>query len=434
MRALLLALLAVIAFAGPALAQNRDVIVIEGPFLRKIPLAIPGFVAGNADPHTAQACAEGPEILSSALGFTGYFSLIPKAAFIGQVTDAVPPGVVFKDWTAVGADLIITGKAWYDATGLTMNLRLFDTVSGGLILGRNYHGPVNQLRQMIYWFCTAMIQELSGSQGFFESKLAFVSTTTGNKEVYICDFDGQNIKQVSFDSDLALSPSWSPDGRYLAYVSYKYRARDIIVANLDRNENVKISDEAHCSAPVFAPEGFTLACSMSREGNADIYTLTGTGKIIKRMTSSWGLDTSPSWTPDGKKLVFASDRGGSPQIYILDIETGIEKRLTYSGSYNSDPCVSPNGRAIAYCSKVGGRFEIFVMGVNGENPTAITRGQGDNESPTWSPDGSLVAFATTREGPWRVYVSSPSGTDQRRLILMPGQQTQPAWSRNMPRQ
>lgn len=431
---ILLILAALFALPATAAAQGNDVVVIRGPFLRKIPLAIPSFVAGNQDPHTLTACREGSEILSEALGFTGYFKLIPKEAFLATVTDAVPPGVVFKDWTAVGADLIITGKAWYQDEGLTLNLRLFDTVSGGLILGKNYRGPVNQLKDMIYWFCTAMIKELSGSPGFFESKLAFVSTTTGNKEVYICDFDGKNIRQVSFDSKIALSPSWSWDGKFLAYVSYKHGGRDIVVANLNRSENVKLPMATHCSAPSFSPTDFVLACSMSREGDAEIYTLTGTGKIIKRMTTSWGSDTSPSWTPDGKRMAFASTRAGGSQIFMLDAESGDVKRLTFKGKLNWEPSVSPNGRAIAYTSMIDGKFNICVMGINGENPTALTQGEGDNDSPTWAPDGSLIAFTSTREGPSRIYVTDPAGYDQRRLFLMPGQQSQPCWSKNLPRQ
>ncbi|MGD8946402.1 MAG: Tol-Pal system beta propeller repeat protein TolB, partial [Desulfobacterales bacterium] len=372
------------------------------------------------------------DLLSAGLEFTGYFKLLDRGAFL---FDPKKDGILsleinFQNWTVVGAELLITGLFQFNDGRITMELRLFDTFKGRRILGKKYTGTVNDQRKMIHRFCGEVINYLTGNQGVFESKIAFVSTGTGNKEIYTCEFDGYNPNPVTRNRSISLFPSWSSDSRFLAYTSYKAGKPDIFIKNLASQDEKTVARDGINITPAWAPGKFELAATLSYSGDQEIYLLTGSGKIIKRLTKMRGSDVSPTWSPDGKKLAFISNRAGTPQIYIQDLASGKAKRLTYEGNYNTQPCWSPLGDKIAYTSMVDGLHNIFVIDVEGQEPVQLTYEAGDNEAPSWSPDGSLIVFSSNREGPTRLYMMTAFGTDQRRLLKMKGEQTNPKWSMN----
>jgi TolB protein len=328
----------------------------------------------------------------------------------------------------VGAELLTTGTYGQTGDNVEMELRLFDTVKGRQILGKRYSGNVSETRKMILRFCSEVIFYLTGNKGIFNSRIAFVSTGSGKKEIYTCDFDGYNPTRLTYNDSISLFPSWSPDGQYIAYTSYKGGKPDIFVRSLADKRETVIANEGINITPAFAPEKFELAATLSFSGDQEIYLLTGTGKMIKKLTNARGSDVSPAWSPDGRKIAFVSNRTGGPQIYILDLDTGNERRLTFEGKYNTQPSWSPRGDKIAYSSQVNGFHQISVIGVEGNNLMQLTRNGGDSESPSWSPDGSLIVFNSTREGPSRLYVMTAFGGDQRRLLLLNGEQMNPKWS------
>jgi TolB protein len=310
-----------------------------------------------------------------------------------------------------------------------MELRLFDTFKGRRILGKKYSGKIGDQRRMILRFCSEVIQHLTGRRGVFASKIAFVSTGSGNKEIYSCEFDGYNPQQITRNHSITLFPAWSFNGRHLAYTSYKNGKPDIFIKNLAEPRETSIAKKGINITPAWVPGKFALAATLSFSGDQEIYLLTGTGKIIKRLTRMRGSDVSPTWSPDGQKLAYVSNRSGTPQIYIQDMVSGKARRLTYEGNYNTQPSWSPRGDKIAY-SSLDGMHNISVIDVDGQRPLQLTHNSGDNEAPSWSPDGSLIVFSSTREGPSRLYVMTAFGTDQRRLLKLSGEQTNPKWSLN----
>ena len=419
--------------SGSGFAQSSndayEYIDLSNPFLRKIPLAVPLFKAGAAPPPAAVAAAD---LLAASLEFTGYFKLLDRSAFLfDPVKDGVlTPQIKFRNWTVVGAELLITGLYKLREGRLTLELRLFDTIKGRRILGKKYSGPQADQRRMILRFCGEVIKYLTGKRGMFASKIAFVSTGSGNKEIYSCDFDGYNRQQITRNHSITLFPAWSSNGRYLAYTSYKGGKPDLYIKNLAEMQETAVTRPGINITPAWVPGKFELAATMSFSGDQEIYLLTGTGKIIKRLTRMRGSDVSPTWAPDGRKLAFVSNRAGTPQVYIKDLETGRTRRLTFEGNYNTQPSWSPAGDKIAYTGMVDGLHNIFVIDVNGDTPVQLTHEAGDNESASWSPDGSLIVFSSTREGPSRIYVMTAYGTDQRRLLVTAGEQMNPKWSLN----
>ncbi|MES0446513.1 MAG: Tol-Pal system beta propeller repeat protein TolB [Desulfobacterales bacterium] len=406
-----------------------DYIDITNPFLRKIPIAIPIFKNMSSGVTTEQLSIKASDLLAETLAFTGYFKILDRGAFLANPqTDAVFSDINPQNWTSIGAELLITGGVLIKDQMVEMELRLYDTFKEQLLVGKKYTGGINDQREMVRLFCSEVIYALTGDRGIFNSKIAFVSTTSGNKEIYICDFDGYNPKRFTHTESISLTPAWSSDGKWLAYTSYEKGKADLYIKHLTEKFGAVVAKNGINITPAWIPGKFVLAATLSFSGDQEIYLLTGTGKISKRLTYNWGIDLSPTWSPDSKQMAFVSKRSGTPQIYIKNIDSGVVKRLTFQGNYNTQPAWSPKGDILAYSAMEEGRSNIFVIGVDGEGPVQLTHNEGDNESPSWSPDGNLVVFSSTREGPSKVYVLTAYGTDQRRLLSMKGEQTDPEWS------
>jgi len=426
----------VLIASGSSFAQSGidpyDYIDISNPFLRKIPLAIPLFKNETGTTEETRLSKTSAELLADSLEFTGYFKILDRRAFLfdPQSDGILTPQINFSNWTVVGAELLITGLFKENNGNIAMELRLFDTFKGQRILGKKYSGKTVDQRRIIHRFCSEVMQYLNGSKGVFASKIAFVSNGSGNKEIYSCEFDGYDPRQMTRNHSITLFPAWSSNGRYLAYTSYKQGKPDLFIKNLPEMQETSIDKKGLNITPAWVPGKFELAATLSFSGDQEIYLLTGSGKIIKRLTNMRGSDISPTWSPDGKKFAFVSNRSGNPQVYIQDMVSGKVRRLTYEGNYNTQPNWSPRGNKIAYASFGDNRHNIYVIDVEGRQPLQLTYESGDNEAPSWSPDGSLIVFSSTREGPSRIYVMTASGTDQRRLLTLNGEQTNPKWSMN----
>jgi len=411
-------------------AQTPNYITIN-PFIKKTPVAVTEFKAFNGHDAEVKAGKTAKQILTRAVDFTGYLKTMNPVAFLSNPADSgIQLGQInFRDWTGIGAELMITGGIEEAQGKVKLKLRLFDTFNTKLLVGKVYTGPQSQIRKMIHLFCSEISYVLTGKWGVFSSKIAFVSTVKGKKEIFSCDFDGQNIKQITFHKSICLSPSWSFDGKWLAYVSYARGGPQIFVKNLKEKRGSIINYKGMNISPDWMPKQLKLAAALSFSGDQEIYLLTIKGEIIKRVTKSWGIDVSPKFSPDGKKIVFTSKRNGTPQIYIKDIESKRVKRLTFKGKNNTSSTWSPDGKKIAYVGIEDNHINIFIINIDSGMPVLLTMNTGDNEDPSWSPDGSMIVFTSTRESRIpRIFVMNASGTDQRRLLKLNGKQTQPDWS------
>jgi TolB protein len=423
--------LVVSVFFMPGFCQAEyDYIKISDPFLNKIPVAIPEFVGQSGNSSETGVGVKLSDLTSETLAFTGYFNMIDRGAFLEDLrTKGITASQInFKNWTDIGTELLITGGLTLEGDVLMVEFRLFDAYKGELIFGKRYKGRQEDQRTIVHRFCSEMMFRLTGKRGLFDSKIAFVSTTTGSKEIFISEFDGYGAKQATQSKSITLFPSWSPDGASIAYTSYKKGQPDIYVKRLSDQSEKRISFVGINITPVFVPGTGQLAATLSFEGDQEIYLLTAGGKIAKRLTRSWNIDVHPSFSPDGQRMAFVSKRFGNPQVFVQDLNSGSARRLTYEGKYNTQPNWSPAGDRIAFSGMNGGRCDIFAINPDGGGLTQLTHGAGSNESPSWSPDGSMIAFSSNRLGRSRIFVMTASGTDQRVLVELPGEQTSPAWS------
>jgi TolB protein len=407
-----------------------DYIDITKPSLRKIPTAIPVFKAINRTGQESEIGKKGADILSEMLVFTGYFSMIDRKAFLvdPQELEIVGTGINYKNWTVLGAELLVTSGVAIQDGILHAELRLFDTFQQKMLVGKKYTGTPEDLRKIMRRFAGEIIFYLTGNRGIYDSNIAFISNGTGKKEIYICDFDGHDVRQFTSHKSITLFPAWSGDGQWMAYTSYVKGKPDLYIQHVKQKKGFVVAREGINSFPAWVPGKFELAATLSFSGDQEIYLLSGEGKIINQLTTSEGIDISPAWSPDGKQMAFVSRRAGSPQIYIKNIDTGNVRRLTFQGNYNTQPAWSPIGDKIVYSTMDRAGLNISVIGADGSGAVRLTHNNKDNESPSWSPDGSMIVFSSTREGSSRIYVMTAFGTDQRRLINLPGEQSNPKWS------
>ncbi|MFQ5841875.1 MAG: Tol-Pal system beta propeller repeat protein TolB [Thermodesulfobacteriota bacterium] len=418
-------------FISAKMGVARVYIDIESPELQPLPIAIAHFKdVGRSQPNLGRKIMK---ILTNDLTISGFFEIIPQSEFPPEINVlADPPD--YRSWLRSRAEALVMGG--YSSSGgqFAIEFRLFDLVDKAFLGGKRYKGSTKAFRNIIHRAANEITYLITGEKGIFDTKIAFASTTSGNKEIYIVDFDGHNLRQITNNGSINLSPAWSPDGRIIAFTSYIKRNPDLYLFDLTRSVQMRLSAHPGLNAaPAWSPDGNKMALMMRREGNSEIFIINRDGTRAKRLTKSWSSEASPTWSPDGRKIAFVSDRAGSPQIYTMDRGGRNIKRLTFSGGYNASPSWSPKGGRIAYCGRSNGRFEIFTISPDGTWIRRLTENSGNNESPTWSPDGRFIAFSSTREGRSHIYIMNANGANQRRLTATRGKESSPTWSPRMDR-
>lgn len=365
--------------------------------------------------------------IKSGLDFTGLFNLIPAPLNIRRVPGGVLNlGVI----GSVGADVYVGGTMSNRAGTPLLSMQVWD-VTGKRLLNRNYIGKEEGLREIGLRFCADLVELLTGKQSVFGTKIVFVSNRTGHKEIYSCDFDGSNIRQLTNTQTISLTPSVSPDGRYLAWTDYSSGRPDLYIRNRSTGSTVSVKKRGVCISPAWRPGSNECATTLSYEGEQNLYLVNTDGRVTGRLTSGRSIDVSASFSPDGSQMAFVSTREGSPQIFIKDFRSRTVRRLSYSGHYNTQPAWSPSGDKILYTSlQKNGEINIFMIDADGSTLLQLTSGTKNNEYPSWSPDGSMIVFSSTRDGRRKLYVMNADGTNQRRLISIPGEEQQPSWSVN----
>ena len=407
----------------PSSLFARVYIDIDSPTAKRIPIVIPGLISqGTADIALGNTAAN---LLMKDLDFTGYFQMIDPKGFLGRPEES--GSIDFNAWTLTGADLLVKGYYRQEGGRLKMELRLYDLLQGKLILGKEFTVSLQDYPKAIHRFADEILFLLIGEHGPFQTRIAFVSTFAGKKEIYSADFDGGNSKRLTQHNSITLTPRWSPRGDEIAYTSYKDGTPALYLLHLPGLQSSKISNRPGVNiTPAWSPDGESLAVALNYKGNSQILQLSRNGTSIRQLTQSWGIDVSPAWSPDGKQLAFVSNRSGSPQIYILNVGSQEVRRLTFQGNYNVGPVWSPKGNLIAYAGRVGSQFQIFTIAPSGSDPQRLTS-SGNNESPDFSPDGWMIIFSSNRQGKSAIYVMNSNGANQKRITFLPGEQFSPSW-------
>jgi TolB protein len=416
-------------FVLPGQSLAKIYIDINAPSIRKFNIAIPDFKNLDKNKRLPELSTKLPGVISNDLSLSGYFSPIDKEAFLQQKDIPLRMEKInFKDWSVIGAELLLTGGFTCVGKGLEMEIRLFDVYWGRQILGKRVLGDLKDYRYLMHRIGNEIIRELTGQEGIFLTRLSFVGNASGHKEIYVSDYDGHNVSQITKDNNIALLPRWSPDGIKIMYNSYKDGGPMLYMKDISSGAVKRISSRSGLNiGACWSPDGKKVALTMSQKGNPDIFTIDLNGKITRQLTNHWSIDVSPAFSPDGKRIAFVSNRSGSPQIYVKDLNNGREERLTFEGKYITSPAWSSRDR-IAFVSMDDGNFNINTINPDGGQLRRLTEGQGNNEDPCWSPDGRYIAFSSNRTGRYHLYIMTAHGQNQRRVTFDRGDQTSPSWA------
>ncbi len=399
--------------AGPI--QAKIVIDINSPYFEKIPILVQEPNVATVTFENRQAADKIVKTLVKDLLFQGFFDVYNGAsALTGQKVD-------YK----VTTDFSKKGRS------VTAVLKLYDMSNQSMLVGRRYIATLSDLRKIGHRFANEIVLAITGRPGLTLSRIVFVSDNGAVREIYSADFDGSGIKKETNLHTIVMSPRYSPDGRYIAFTSFKTGRPCLYLKDLVNGRIRKIACfQGVNMSPAWHPSGKKLAVALSKSGSPDIYLIDLRGRVLRRLTRGPGINVSPSFSPDGRQIVFVSDRAGGPQLYIMDVATGKSRRLTYSGSYNTDPQWSPVGDRIVYVSRINGKFQVFTISPEGGDPVQLTF-EGNNENPSWSPDGRQILFCSNRTGGNKhLYVMQANGQDQRIVVRYGRRDYFPFWGPN----
>ena len=414
-RLVLAGLLAVPAVS--AFGQFR--VEVSGVGFTQLPVAVPAFRGDEQAPQKIGA------IVLADLERSGRFRGVDTAGAASMDENARPDMAV---WRQKVADALVTGSVTRLADGrYDVRTRLWDVVKAqdNGVLGLTV--AQGDLRFAAHRIADFIYEKLTGEKGIFSTRLAYVTKNGARYNLWVADADGENAQSALASAEPIISPSWSPSGMQLAYVSFESRKAEVRVHEVaSGRRRLLASFRGSNSAPAWAPDGRSLAVTLSRDGGSQLYTIDANGGEPRRLTQSSSIDTEPAFSPDGRNLYFVSDRGGAPQIYRMPAGGGNAERVTFTGSYNISPALSPDGRWLAYISRMGGAFRLHVMELAGGAVAAITDTSAD-ESPSFAPNSRLLVYATQQQGREALMTSTLDGKIKARLSGQGGDIREPDW-------
>lgn len=433
---------------APAARAEVTVNITEG-VLKPTPLAIPTFeVAAGAN---EQLAADITQVVRDDLISTGLFTVTPEAAYI-QRDLSIDTQPRFADWKIIQTDALVVGEVdTVTVEGVEFvraSVRLWDVYGEEVMrlegqAGRRFTAKPEDWRRIAHKISDTIYSRLTGEEPYFDTRIVYIAETgpKGDRKtrLAIMDSDGANVKYLTTDNSLVLSPRFSPSNQQITYMSFENNEPRVYLFDIQNGRQEVLGDFRNMTfAPRFSTDGQSVLLTQAVNGNSEVYIRDLVTQETRRLTNNPNIDVSPSMSPDGRQVVFTSDRGGSPQLYIMNLDGSpltcpsggrdTACRITFgSGSYSA-PVWSPRGDLIAFTKQTRGKFHIGVIGIDGSGERLLTESYLD-EGPAWSPNGRVIIFS--REpypgGPRKLWSVDLTGRNLQQ-IPTPTDASDPAWS------
>ena len=420
-------LLSVLLCVG--VAQAADPLLISGGSDRAISIAVVpfGWQGGSALPEDVA------QIIGNDLRNSGTFQPIAKQNMISQ--PAQPSEVIFRDWSAVGAQYILVGNITSSAGRLQIDYAVLNVSTEQVMVSGTVAGSAQQLRDLAHHISDQSYEKMTGVKGAFSTRLLYVTAERFSADntrytLQRADYDGARAVTLLQSREPILSPSFAPDGKRIAYVSFEQKRPRIFVQNIETGHREQITNfDGLNGAPSWSPDGKRLAFVLSRDGNPEIYVMDMGSRQVRRITNHAAIDTEPFWGKNGQTIYFTSDRSGKPQIYKMNINGGAAERVTFVGNYNANPKLSADEKTLVMIHRQEGYtvFKVAAQDLERGNLRILSETSLD-ESPTVAPNGTMVIYATQQQGKGVLMLASINGRVRLPLPSIQGEVREPSWS------
>ncbi len=397
---------------------------------------------GSEDPYkVAMIPFEGNARLSKQLNNimrndlirTGEFSILDEELLLP--VKIVNDELVYSDWKLLGMDYLVTGTIIKTNNSLDINYEIYDVYKKRKVRSSKVFGIPNQIRQLAHYTSDGIYESITGIKGIAATRLLYVNEIKDSQlistyKLMLADSDGANEQTLLSSSEPIISPSWSPDGKRVAYVSFETGMAKVFIQEIASGKREAVlSKDTQISSPSWSPDGKYLSLTLYQDGNAEIYILRLRDRTLTRMTNQFAIDTESSWSPKGNKILFTSGRSGSPQIYELDLRklNPKAKRVSFEGTYNAKASYLPKEEGIIFVHRSSDGLFHIALKYKRENFIRVLTEAKMDESPSVAPNGNMVIYGIREENLSMLAGFSLSGA-KFRLPASKGEVREPAWS------
>ncbi len=323
----------------------------------------------------------------------------------------------------------VTGSCHDNSGTLTVDCQVLNVVKSSVVLSKTYTDSSPNARRLAHKVADDIIMSIKGFHGICSGRIVMVGTGTGSKELYLCDADGGNLHQLTYDKSISMAPRWAPDGSKIVYTSFLKGFADIYMIEVPSGKRSVVARNPGINmAGAISPSGGEMLMVLSKDGNPEVYSKTfGSGQLIRLTRTPRAGEASPTWSPDGSQIAYVSDSAGagSPQLYIMD-RSGTSRRLTSRGKENVDPDWGANN-LIAFSSRRNGLYSIYTINPASMEERLVSPTDGNYEDPSWASDGRHLVCAKREGGGTRIYLLDTMGDAPVCLTPYGGSWSAPSW-------
>jgi TolB protein len=402
-----LAALALLSVPSLSRAQERPIfnLSVERTGAERVVLEMAPLDVDSSLPDAESVASDLAGRLLRDLIYSGWIAVLDPLPGDLQIPGPLPGAGRTKETERVGVRLRLR-LSGVRKEQMVWEARLLQVDPRHQLMGKRYVLDPESSSRQVHHLADQIVHELTGEPGIAQTRILFSRRVGEGRELFLIDYDGEHLRQITRNGSLNLVPRWAPDGNRICYTSYWRGKQRLLILDGSTGKSSKIAEfEGLNLGASWGPEGKELVVTLSRDGNPEIYRITPKGKVLQRLTFEPSIECSPCFDPTGHQVVYTSDRTGSPQLYVTDREGSRRRRLSLQGNYNESAAWSPKGDRIAFVSRRNGHFQVFVVAPDASELRAVTGPEDrNNEDPSWAPDGRHLVVSSDRDGSRRLWV------------------------------